>query len=64
MVRAENPVRVGEVLLEQGNGPAQVAGRPVDASQVVAGDQHLGMVRAEDALAIGKNLLEDRDGPA
>ena len=64
MVVAEDPLPVGEGLLEQRDGPAQVPRRVVGVGEVVAGGQGLGVVVAEDPLPVGEGLLAQRDGPA
>ena len=64
MVPAEDPCGVGEGLLEQRDGPAQVPGCVVGGGKVVAGGQGAGMVPAEDPRGVGEGLLEQGDGLA
>ena len=63
MVRAEDPLPVGEGLLTQRDRPGQVPGRLVGEGEVAAGEQGGGVVRAEDPLAVGEGLLVQGDGP-
>jgi hypothetical protein len=61
---AEDPLRVGEGLLEQGDGAAQVPGRLVGGGEVVSGGEGVGVVGAEDPLRVAEGLLEQVDGAA
>jgi hypothetical protein len=58
VVGAEDPDAVGEGLLVQGDGPAQVPGVLVGADEVVAGGQGVGVVVAEDPLPVGEGALQ------
>ena len=64
VVPAEDPRALGEGLLEQRDGPAQVPRRLVGGGELAAGGQGLGVVPAEDPCGVGEGLLEQRDGPA
>ena len=61
VVGAQDPLAVGEGLLEQRDRLVQPPRRPVGAGEVVAGGQGVGVVGAQDPLAVGEGLLEQRD---
>ena len=58
VVLAEDPHAVGEGLLVQGDGPAQVPRSLVGGGEVVAGGQGVGVVLAQDPHAVGEGLLD------
>ena len=62
MVFAEDPLPVGEGLLQQGDGAAEVSTGLVRDTDITASGQGLGMVLAEDPLPVGENLLQQGDG--
>ncbi len=64
VVLAEDAHKIGEGLLVQRDGPAQVPRVLVGVGEVVAGAQGVGVVLAQDPLPVGEGLLVQRDGPA
>ena len=64
MVLAEHPPPVGEGLLVQRDGPAQIPRLLVGVGEVVAGGQRVRVVLAQHPPPVGEGLLVQRDGPA
>ena len=62
MVRAQDPLGVGEAALKQRDGLIQPPGVPVGGSEVVAGGQGVGVVRAQDPLGVGDQVRAVFDG--
>jgi hypothetical protein len=63
VVLAEDPPAVGEGLLVQGDGPAQVPRPLVGSGEVGAAGQGVGMVLAQDPREIGAGPLNQGNGP-
>ncbi len=61
VVLAEDAHKIGEGLLVQRDGPAQVPRVLVGVGEVVAGGEGLGVVLAEDPHEIGEGLLVQGD---
>ncbi|HXR20987.1 MAG TPA: hypothetical protein VN786_00380 [Acidimicrobiales bacterium] len=64
MVATEEPLLIGEVLLEHRDGSVRVSGIHVGGGDVVAGGEGVGMVAAQDSFQFGETLLEQRNRPA
>ena len=58
MVGAQHPHAVGQGLLVQRDGPAQVPRRLVGAGEVVPRGQGVGVVGAQHPHAVGQGTLE------
>jgi hypothetical protein len=58
VVLAQDAHKIGEGLLEQRDGPAQVPRVLVGGGEVVAGGQGVGVVLAQDPLPVGEGLLK------
>ncbi len=63
MVRAQDPLAVGEGRLVQGDGVAGASRRFVGVREVVPRGQRAGVVRAQDPLAVGQGALQQRNSP-
>ena len=64
MVFAEDPLPVGENLLQQRNSPGQVPGSFVGSGEVAASGWRAGVVFAEYSHVIGEGLVVQGDGAA
>ena len=64
MVGAEESFPVGEVLLVEFDGLAEVACGPAGKGEVVAGAEGVGVVGAEESFPVGEVLLVEFDGLA